>query len=429
MRKRRSLRGECVRRRVISRLKRFLSPLRVLALVAGLVVVSSTSSLPAQESDPARQGVSPQASADAALIAISEAAEMRISERGLAAAGSPVAPFEHGCSGECPTVGPLDLAGAEGLTIENVIISNPSGRCIDLTGARNITIRNVSILECGTTQSIDEGYSTGLIHISEADSITIENSLIAEISNERFGESRNNAIEIESSTNVSIRSNVIVEVHSDIEQRSGDRGNRAIFVEGTSSNITIDSNRFSNAGRNAVQFSRVRDATGIVITNNVIEGRGRWDSDYEDMINLFSTSGTAGDPIRIAGNTLRNGGPSTSGTGIIVGDGNTASGATQHVVVEDNVLIDPGHVGINLAGGNSISVLGNVILGTGPVPHDTTVGMSINHFGYSVECRDHVVAENLVWMDNQHLDSGTNHLWNPGTCSNNVQLTGNLFGN
>ena len=334
----------------------------------------------------------------------------------------------QGCQGECRVVGFQDLSNQSGVVLENVVISNPSGVCVDLTGASDVTLRNVSVVGCGTEQAVSGGYSAGLIHIENARNITIENSVIRDMSNEAFGGSRNNAIEVQDSSNVTIRSNFIGDVRSDIGDKSDDRGNRAIFVEGESSGIRIDSNRFYNAGRNAVQVSRVRDAVGISVTNNVVDGRGRWDSDYEDMINLFSSSGTAGDPIVVSGNTLRNGGPSTSGTGIILGDGNTSSGATQFVLVEDNVLIDPGHVGISLAGGNNITIRDNIIVGIGEVPHTTTVGFTINDYGYSAECRDHVVADNQVWMDNQHLPSGTNHLWNPGTCTNNVALNNNIFG-
>lgn len=348
-------------------------------------------------------------------------------ERGVPEAGEAIVP-SGGCVGECPSVGFQDLSNQQGVTLENIVISNPGGLCLDLTGASDITIRNVSIINCGTEQAISDGYSVGLINIENAQNITIENSIIRDISNAAFGSNRNNAIEIENSSNITIRSNFIGDINSDISENSGDRGSRSISVVGSAWEISIDGNHFANAGRNAVQLSRVRGATGISITNNLIEGRARWDSDFEDMINLFSSSGTPDDPIRISGNTMRNGGPSRSGTGIIVGDGEPNSGDTQYVVVEDNVLIDPGHVGINLAGGNNITVANNIIVGTGDVPLATTVGMTINDFGYSTECRDHVVTGNRVWMDNQHTSSGTNHLWNPRTCNDNVQLSGNVFG-
>ena len=344
------------------------------------------------------------------------------------AAPAPSPSSGPGCSGNCQTLGLLDLRNARNQTIENVIISNPNGRCVDLTGARDITLRNVTIRGCGTNSPLTQGYDAGLILLENASGIRIENSVIEDISAERFGHERNNAIQIRSSTNVTITGTTFQNVNSDIGNKSDDKGSRSIKIEGQSSSIRIDGNRFHDAGRNAVQITRVRNAAGISITNNQISGRGRWDSDYEDMINLFSSSGTASSPIRIAGNTLRNGGPSTSGTGIILGDGNQSSGPTQHVLVENNSFIDPGHVGINLAGGENITIRSNTIVARGDVPHQTTTGFTINHFGYSVECKNHVVTNNRVWVDNQHLSSGTNHTWIPGTCTNNVSVHGNIFG-
>ena len=321
-----------------------------------------------------------------------------------------------------------NLRNSNGATLENLVISNPDGRCIDLTNARNVTIRNVTIRDCGTNKAVSSFYDAGLIHIEDAANISIESSLIDNMSNELFGSKRNNAIQVRSSNNITIKNNSIRNIRSDIGNKGDDRGSRAIKVEEQSSRITISNNNFYNAGRNAIQLNRIQNAPGISISNNFIEGRGRWDSDYEDMINLFSASGTSSSPIRIANNTLRNGGPSGSGTGMILGDGNDHTGATRYVVVENNSLIDPGHVGINLAGGDHITVRNNTIVGRGNVPLATTTGMTINDYGYTGGCRDHVVTGNRVWMDNQHLPRGTNHVWNPQTCINNNRFEGNIFG-
>lgn len=333
-----------------------------------------------------------------------------------------------GCKTNCKEVGFQDLSGKDGVTLENLIITNPNGRCVDLTNARNITIRNVTIRNCGTRSAVSSHYDTGLIQIKNASHITIEASLIDNMSNESFGHERNNAFQISSSQHITVKNSSIRNIHSNIGDKSNDKGNRAIKIEGTSSHITINGNTFYNAGRNAVQITRVQNAPGISITYNVIEGRSRWDSDYEDMINLYSASGTASSPIRIANNRLKNGGPSTTGTGMILGDGNHSAGVTKYIVAENNTLIDPGHVGINLAGGDYITVRNNTIVGRGDVPHKTTVGMTINDYGYTGSCSNHVVTGNRVWMDNQHLPGGVNHVWEPGTCSKNNRIENNVFG-
>jgi hypothetical protein len=66
----------------------------------------------------------------------------------------------------------------------------------------------------------------------------------------------------------------------------------------------------------------------------------------EDAINLYKSSGDPTDPIQVVGNKIKGGGPSNTDSGIAVGD---SAGA--YVLVKDNVLIDPGQVGIGIGGG------------------------------------------------------------------------------
>ena len=333
----------------------------------------------------------------------------------------------QGCQGECPQVGFQNLDGQNGVVLENVTISNPNGRCISLNNAHNITIRNVTITNCGTNQAVWDHYDAGMVQIENSSNITIENSLISNISAGRFSAARNNAIQTENSHDLRFRNNTFRDIHSDIGQRANDQGNRAVSIQGSNTwNVTIDHNHFYNAGRNAIQVKDVRNAGGINLTNNIVEGRGPWNSDYEDMINLFSSSGTSGSPIRIAGNYLRNGGPSSNGTAIIVGDGTNARGATQFVLVEDNLIVDPGNVGINLAGGDHATVRNNVIYSTTDVRFFESVGFIINHFQYSPHCFNHTINGNRVWFRNQQHRHGVNHLWNTNSCG--VNMFDNVWG-
>lgn len=334
-----------------------------------------------------------------------------------------------GCQGTCQNIGFQNLDNTNGVTLENVVISNPDGRCISIRNASNLTLRNVTIENCGTNAAVWDGYDTGMVDIDNSNSITIENSIIQNISAGHFGGARNNAVQIMNSPNITIRNNIFRDIHSNIANKGGDNGNRSISLQGNNShNVRIDHNSFLNAGRNALQIKQARNMSGLSFTNNIVEGRGAWNSDYEDMVNMYSSSGRSGDPIVIRGNYMRNGGPSNSGTAIIVGDGNAGAGASQFILVERNVMVNPGHVGINLAGGDNIIVRDNIIYGNTNVPHSTTVGLIINHFGYSYECRDHVVTGNRVYMQNQHHYGNVNHVWITGSCNQNVRVEGNYFG-
>ncbi len=331
-----------------------------------------------------------------------------------------------GCAADCTQLGEHSLDGENGTTLANAVISNPNGRCLTIRNANNVTIRNVTITNCGTSQGVNGGYSTGLILIENSSNITFENVKIHNMSSARFIHLRNNALFIKNSTDVRIVNNEFRDIHSDISQKGGDQGNRSIGSTGALHGLTIEHNSFLNGGRNAVQIDRSQGLRGVSVSYNRVEGRGPWDSDYEDMFNFYSSSGTAGSPIRVRGNYMRNGGKSITGTAIILGDGNPAAGDGAHFVVEDNVILNPGHIGINIAGGNNITVRNNTILGTADVAHATTVGLSMNHYGYSSVCRDHVVTGNRVFMRNQ-LTGGVNHTWLPGTCQN-VQMSGNVWG-
>lgn len=355
-----------------------------------------------------------------ALIHTSESLSFVCSAQVAGAALSPDGTPGPGCVGQCPRFGEQFFDGAQDVVLENVVISNPFGRCLSIRNARNVVIRNVTFENCGVLQPVTGGREQGLIDIVNSSNVTIEDSVIRNMSAPQFSQYRNNAVHVTDSPNTRIVNSVIRDVHSDITVGTGrdDFGNRSILVRGDATGLSITGNEFHNAGRNAVQLSRVRNRAGISITDNVIAGRGPWDSDYEDIINLYSSSGTPESPIRISRNLIVNGGPSRTGTAIIVGDGSSTDGPTQWVLVDDNVIVNPGHVGINLAGGDNIVVTDNIIYGDQPVRHPTTTGLTINHYGYSAECRDHVVTGNRVFMRNQLVASGTNHVWNTRTCAN-----------
>jgi len=331
---------------------------------------------------------------------------------------------QHGCIEPCRIVGFQDFDGQQNVVLENVVITNPGGACLSLRGSRNITIRNVTLRNCATNRN-GEIAQQKIVNIVGSSNIVIVRSLLA--NNASTATSNNDLIHIRNSTHVKIYNNEIRNVASNTTGDDG--GNRAILVTGNlTKNLIIDRNDFFNPGRNAIQISRARRITDIRFTRNRIEGRAAWDSDFEDMINFFSTTGTAESPIVVRGNYLRNGGPSSSGTAIILGDGRDGLG-TAHVRVVKNVIVDPGHVGINVAGGHNFVVKNNIIYGGTNVGLWTATGLTVNHYHYTPACRDHAIYGNRVFFANQFPQhNGTNHKWIAGTCTNNVRIHSNRFG-
>jgi len=305
-----------------------------------------------------------------------------------------------------------------------VIISNSGGPCLSIRDASNITIRNVTLRNCATNAR-QNGKS--IVDITNSSNVTITGTKF--IDNASRSVTNYDLIHIENSSQVTIRNNEIRNVRSNTQAGRSDNGNRAIRVTGNRvRNLTIEHNSFFDPGRNALQITRAQNLTGIKFTKNRVEGRARWNSEFEDMINFYSASGTSASPIIVADNYLRNGGPSASGTAIILGDGEGRA-STAYINVERNVIVDPGHVGINVAGGHHFKVKNNIIYGGSNVGRWTATGLTINHYRYTPECRDHEISGNRIYFKNQYPQhKGTNHIWNPGTCRQNVRMFNNNIG-
>jgi hypothetical protein len=165
-----------------------------------------------------------------------------------------------------------------------------------------------------------------------------------------------------------------------------------------SRNITIRNTRYSNIigphqrngshRGNLVQFDTV---TGFLISGN--KGKG---GDTEDIVSLFKTN-----TGRVTGNQFEGTNWSSgSGTGIIAGDGGGGSG----VEIDDNVLVNPGQVGIQLINGNA-NVHDNVIYAAPRTGTSPNVGIST--YGGTVSGA-RVTNERVYWRKN---DGSQNPFW------------------
>lgn len=103
-----------------------------------------------------------------------------------------------------------------------------------------------------------------------------------------------------------------------------------------------------------VQFNQVSGGGNKIINNKFENILGA--SNPEDAINIYKSNGLATDPIQISGNQIRGGGPSNSGSGIMVGDGGGS-----YIDVVNNILVDPGQCGMAIAGGNNMVMSDNQI--------------------------------------------------------------------
>ena len=256
------------------------------------------------------------------------------------------------------TWGPIDVSGESDVLIENVHVSNPDGDCVTVTNASNVTIRNSTIGPCG-----DEA-----VYLSDVDGAVVEGNYITGTGNG-------------------------VLVHR-------------------SDSVRVDGNAFVDAGRNFVQFDKVNGAGSSISGNRGQNELGG--SNAEDLISLYLSNGTASSPIRVVGNHLRSGGPSDSGSGIMLGDG---GGSYQ--LVEGNVLVDPGQAGIGVASGTNMTVRGNRIYSS--AVSWSNVGLYVWN-QYDAACGSVEVSGNQVNWTN--ADGSSNGWWGGGGCGDV-----NFFGN
>ena len=248
------------------------------------------------------------------------------------------------------------MSGENGAVIENVHISNPNGDCVRIAGSTNVTIRNATIGPCGGNG----------VYITDSDNITVSGNYITESA-------------------------------------------RGVLAH-RSDTIKVNENAFVYTGRNFVQFDKVNGPGSSISGNRGANQLGG--SNAEDLISLFSSNGTSSSPIRVANNHLKDGGPSGSGSGIMLGDG---GGSNQ--IAEGNVLVNPGQVGIGVAGGDNMRVIGNQIYSSSQ-PW-SNVGMFAWAFGTG--CGYVEIAGNQV--DWSAAGGYRNSFWNGGGC--NLDMYGN----
>jgi len=220
---------------------------------------------------------------------------------------------------------PMKLAGtSKNLAIQTITVVGP----IVLNNQSNLIIRGDSIN--GGTQAC----------------ITLNNCTNIRITNCRLVNSNSVGIYVGNSSNIKIDSNYIANVST------------GVFAI-TSKTIQVEYNQMQNMRgpypKGAfVQFDNVNGSYNRVEFNKLENISGS--SNPEDAISVYKSNGLATDPIYIIGNWIRGGGPSTTGSGITLGDG---GGSYQ--IASDNILVNTGYIGIQVAGGTNIQIINNSI--------------------------------------------------------------------
>jgi hypothetical protein len=157
-------------------------------------------------------------------------------------------------------------------------------------------------------------------------------------------------------------------------------------------------------GGQFVQFNEVTGARNGVLHCRFENILGQ--SNPEDAISMYKSSGTAASPILVEDNWIRGGGPSKSGGGIMLGDN---GGSYQ--IARNNILVNPGQYGMAISGGHHIEILNNKIYSK-QQPF-TNVGLYI-WAQAGAACSLNTISGNRV---NWKMATGeVNNSWNNGNC-------------
>ncbi len=261
---------------------------------------------------------------------------------------------------------PIVYSGISNKTITGLAISNKTGHCISLTNCSNITISN-----CKLGASKNEG-----VFLYKCTNITVTNCTMDSIETGVYAE----------------LSSGIKVIYNDVKNVQGPmpRGQMAQF------------NNVSGGG-NSISYNVADNIPG--------------QSSTEDVISIFMSNGVVGDPIKVVGNWIRGGGPSGSGGGIMLGDYGGS-----HILVTDNILVDPGQYGISVASGTDISVKNNKIFGK---------QQSFTNVGLYIWNQTTTACSSDTIMNNQVNFTGSNgvqnNMWNAGNCGTVVGWSTNVY--
>jgi hypothetical protein len=183
-----------------------------------------------------------------------------------------------------------------------------------------------------------------------------------------------------------------------------------------STDITVVDSRYLNitgpaqprTGANVANFVQLNRVTRALIDHN--KGRG---GDTEDIVSVYDS-----DDVTVSGNHFEGTNwTSGSGSGIALGDG-----GGNNNVARNNIVVNPGQVGIFIAGGTGSRIENNVIIGEQRA--SSNIGIYVSNYSGGT-CSSHAVTGNRVYW--RRADGALNSYWTSGNCGT-VQMSGNIFG-
>jgi len=251
--------------------------------------------------------------------------------------------------------------GLAGNTVRGIEIINYTDFGLYSVGTENLMVKEVVFRTIGVDKN---GQSRGAVMLSEAENIEITESHFFDVaSSVRFVSSRGP--------------------------------------------LQVTENSALNSGRNFFQCDKCRGG-GIRINRNSMEHeRGIGTEPLEDWINIYQSGGMDSDPIQVNFNRARGHSDSKTGSFIMLGD----SGGS-HQLASGNIGVNPGQVGIGIAGGSHINVENNKMYS------EAWEGSNVAFYSalYSEECENHQMAGSGNIAHWRNSSGQLNRSWTDGKC-------------
>lgn len=260
--------------------------------------------------------------------------------------------------------------------------------------ARNVIIQGITI----------KNYNQNGIHFRSGEDITINRVRVYDTAS-GSGE-KDGAFRFERVTGLQVLNNHLERVSS------------GILPSYSIGPLVISGNSGVNIGRNFIQLDKVT-GSGIEIKNNVMQRQGDFlregADDVVDWISIFRSEGTPDSPIHISRNRAKGHGFDTTGSFIMLGDD-----GGKYQVAEENIGVNPGQVGIGIAGGENITVKNNILFSD---ENDfSNVAFYSADYSEPNPCSSHVISSNRsYWRSNNRQ----NNIWTDKKC--NPVIENNLF--
>lgn len=262
-----------------------------------------------------------------------------------------------------PTIGPLIIDGQSDVEITGLDISNPDGACIIVRNSKNIHVYGNQLTHCGTSNTATE--SAGL-QIENSFNVQVDHNFFTNFGPNHLGIFGNN--------------NTMLNIHRN--QFNHTSGGIKIW---NSVGTDVLFNRFLNmmprfgVGEGLVQFVSASGANNRIACN-LAKNDPAVVPTHGDLINIYTSNGTADSPILVYGNRVIGTGMNLDqnlGTaGIQTGDGSFSS----YIKVFWNEFVNVGGSGIWVAGGHDIEIFGNRVYEGGRSATNFTAGLGAMNY-------------------------------------------------